>query len=876
MRTRHVLKAFGSDPLRLEWRLRTPADRGEVWPLFADTERWNRALREDIDYVLEDTPDGIERVGLTRMGGRKVRYVERRFDFREGRSSFVDRVFEGGPFQRYTVEVRLRDGKQGGTRASYALEFWPRSRLERPLCAVGLRVDLVPRIERVLGEVQRILAGEGLKLDPPPPPLKARAARRLDERLAQLDDRDVAGLLGTFLNEAPEVIQARIQARLLARQWNLPEGRVVDALLQGVQRGLLEMRWELLCPSCIGPSAQSERLDMRALAAHCPSCNIRYDASFADGVAVTFRPSADIRPLDLPLVCVGSPRKTPHIAARRTLDPGELAVLELDLAPGAWRVRDLSSLHGCHLEVGVGAASGEAVVVTAADGVAEPTRIRRAPGPLRLSIRNRTGRRSMFIVEQRWRPAATLTAGMVLERPRVRELLPSSNLPPDLTASVRPAGILVGEVFEAGGDGGTEVAALLETMQPSGVHRGPRHVVATWPKLASAIEAASRFQGAWQACTAVAWGPVLEVGADGQTQPTGSTVLAASEALRCAPPGRTALPGDLAADQEVERVLDAAEGRLELEPGPLVGGRTDYLLLFGGEPRKPRLAPATVGHPDDQGLEGLTIDGRYRLGEQLGQGGFGTVYAATDRHTGTDVVLKILKGSLLTQPDEVDSFLSEACVLSRLQHPHVVRFLDFGHGEAGHLYLAMERLEGQTLQERIEQRVLSASEAVAVGIAAARGLEGLHAAGLLHRDVKPENLFLSGPDLGRDTKLLDLGIAIDLKAARERDPDGMAVGTMAFAAPEQLAAEPMDVRADVYALGMSLWTALVGDVPYGDSESGMAMVMRRIREGVPPVQRVAPQVPGVLADVISRAVAVHPRERFASARGMREALEVLV
>ncbi len=218
--------------------------------------------------------------------------------------------------------------------------------------------------------------------------------------------------------------------------------------------------------------------------------------------------------------------------------------------------------------------------------------------------------------------------------------------------------------------------------------------------------------------------------------------------------------------------------------------------------------------------EGDTIAERFFLRREAGRGGMGVVYRADDKVSGGAIALKLLQGR-----DAVDAarFQREATLLRELAHPHVVGYVDHGVTDDGDLFLAMEWLEGRTLSDRIAEGPLAADEALSVMRGAAAGLGAAHARGVIHRDVKPANLFLVDGDPTR-LKVLDFGLARGVGAGHTLTQTGTVMGTPFYMAPEQASASALvDARADVYALGAVLYHALAGRPPFR-SESLMAVL----------------------------------------------------
>ncbi len=262
-------------------------------------------------------------------------------------------------------------------------------------------------------------------------------------------------------------------------------------------------------------------------------------------------------------------------------------------------------------------------------------------------------------------------------------------------------------------------------------------------------------------------------------------------------------------------------------------------------------------HAWQKRLQPGDVVGRFEILREIGRGGFGVVYEALDQQLGRSVAFKTLRPARTRHELSADWILKEAEAVARLDHPAIVTLYDVGACDSGP-YLVEELLRGQTLEERLRGGPPPVDEAVAVGLEIARGLAHAHGHGVLHRDLKPANVFLT--EDGR-VKLLDFGLAHLLGT---RGVHG--AGTPAYMAPEQLRGEAVDARADVFALGATLFEALAGKRPFEVRESRSAAL-----DGGPPP---APPVgtPAPLARLLERCLSIDPGKRPASGQAMVEEL----
>jgi serine/threonine protein kinase len=274
--------------------------------------------------------------------------------------------------------------------------------------------------------------------------------------------------------------------------------------------------------------------------------------------------------------------------------------------------------------------------------------------------------------------------------------------------------------------------------------------------------------------------------------------------------------------------------------------------------------------------------GRYKLGDMLGEGGMGRVYRAENVAGGPPVALKVLLPHLALHSDALNRFYREARVLSELDNPHIARFIEVSEDTGLH-YLAMEFVDGQSLEELLAIRDrLSPEEALVILRDIALALADVHDLGVVHRDVKPANVLMAGEGAGVRAKLCDFGIArsVNKTKAKAGDDDdgvtvaGVAVGTPKYMAPEQCVGSEVDARADVYAAGITLFRMLTGATPFGGANP-REIVHKHLAEPVPDIRALCPGIDERAAQLLEKALEKHPDDRFANARELLEALELV-
>ena len=262
------------------------------------------------------------------------------------------------------------------------------------------------------------------------------------------------------------------------------------------------------------------------------------------------------------------------------------------------------------------------------------------------------------------------------------------------------------------------------------------------------------------------------------------------------------------------------------------------------------------------------IAGRFELEEVVGSGGMASVYRAHDRMLERPVAVKILHEHYVSDEEAVERFQREARSAAQLAHPNIVTVIDRGEDD-GRPYIVFEYVEGENLKQLVTREgALPVGTVIDLGIQIAQALEAAHERGVVHRDIKPQNVLLA--EEGR-VKVTDFGIA------RSRGTEGLTLtgtimGTSDYIAPEQAKGEPAGEASDIYSLGVVLYELLTGRVPY-EAESPVAVAMRHVHDPIPSVRSVRPEVPPRLDAAVRRALAKEPRDRFASMSDLVAELE---
>jgi serine/threonine-protein kinase len=257
---------------------------------------------------------------------------------------------------------------------------------------------------------------------------------------------------------------------------------------------------------------------------------------------------------------------------------------------------------------------------------------------------------------------------------------------------------------------------------------------------------------------------------------------------------------------------------------------------------------------------GDLIADRYELEELVGSGGMSTVFRARDVQLDRRVAIKILHERYVDDPEYLARFRSEARAVARLSHPNIVTVIDRGD-DGGRQYIVFEHVEGENLKELVQRTGrLPVRGALQLVLAVADGLAFAHERGLVHRDVKPQNVLVS---LDGEVKVTDFGIARSLDVEHGVTQTGTVLGTSEYLAPEQASGKPVSPATDVYSLGVVLWELLAGDVPFV-GENFVAVALRHLNEPPPSLRERRPDVSPRLEAAVDRALAKDPAARFPS------------
>ena len=331
-----------------DWQYDLQATPEQLWPFVSDTNRFNYDIRVPEVSVPDETARhrrsrNARRLLRLSMMGLSFEWEEQPFEWVRPSRFGVLRTYSRGPIEELRVEAQL-SAHNGGTRLSYQL--WARPKSLLGLIAIPLQFGLISA--RRFGEAfkrydQLAVSQHSINEDQSVPPLSENTRTRLESLKEKLVNDGtappVAERLITFIQHAPDFLLARIRPYVLADEWRFQRRAVLEACLRATRIGLLDLRWDLICPLCRGPQESGTSLYDINSRSHCDTCQIDFTVSFDRFVEVTFAPNASLRSLEIKDYCLGSPQKTPHIVLQQLLAAKTTRRLQLPLEEGKYRLR---------------------------------------------------------------------------------------------------------------------------------------------------------------------------------------------------------------------------------------------------------------------------------------------------------------------------------------------------------------------------------------------------------------------------------------------------------------------------------------------------------------------------------------------------------
>ncbi len=416
-----------------------------IWPLLADTARFNEAA--DLpNHEIEERPrpDGsVQYLARTRKGPFQLEWEERPVNWVANQWFEHCRDFRQGPL--LTLCARFRIEPEGeGSRAVYSLEASARGLLGEIMLRTAFFKSAAETFGRLAATANDCAAGRReTAFDYAPPAASPQAQARLEAAVAAIEDsghgHGLAGRLAAWLMQAQEVDLTQIRPLRLARHWRVPARQAIELCLEATRRGLLVLRWDLLCPRCRIAKEVVPSLDRLPTGAHCSTCNIDYVRDFSRNVELSFSPAPGIRPLNQGEYCLFGPMSTPHIHVHLTLPPGGARAESVALEPGRYRLRTLEP--GPELEIDW-EGGGFPEVIAGDEGLRAGS-----PAPAGgLRLRNDSARTLTLIVEECAWVRDALTADRVGCLQAFRDLFSDQVLRPGDEVEVRRIALLFSDL----------------------------------------------------------------------------------------------------------------------------------------------------------------------------------------------------------------------------------------------------------------------------------------------------------------------------------------------------------------------------------------------------------------------------------------------
>jgi class 3 adenylate cyclase len=420
-----------------QWTWHFDRPPAEIWPIVADTARFNEAASVPKHTITEiPQADGSVRfLGQFKFGPFQIRWREKPVNWVSEQWFEHCRMFETGPLKSLCAYFTLEpegesapEGKSGGTLGHYRLVVEPANLIGRLMVAIGVFRKSGKIFGKLAAEANAFVSGTRdtpftYTAPTPSPETTARVAGMVAAIEDSGNGHGLARRLADHVLTAQEADLWHVRPLKLARDWQRPALEAIELCLQAVRAGLLELRWDLLCPRCRVAKAWSGGLDRLPEGAHCPSCNIDYGRDFSKNVEASFRPAEAIRPLESGEYCLWGPMSTPHIKLQIALEPGESRTVAARLPYGAYRLRTLEIGPECDIDWQSG---GFPTLLLTADTVAATDAA--AEGTIRVD--NRGNRARIAIVESRAWVADALTADRVTALQAFRDLFSDDVLRP--------------------------------------------------------------------------------------------------------------------------------------------------------------------------------------------------------------------------------------------------------------------------------------------------------------------------------------------------------------------------------------------------------------------------------------------------------------
>jgi class 3 adenylate cyclase len=423
---------------RFEWELELRSSPAALWPLVADTNRFDRDSGTPSVEHLRDRDAALTNARCAvrqRLAGFTLEYEQDPFEWSYPEWFAVTRRYSRGPLARLAVEARFTPNDRGGSECRYEVRVTPRNGLGR--AAIPVQIGLVyQRLFRrtFLRYDEMVQSGEWWRSSDARPRLVPGGRERLDRAVSHLGGGSAA--LARFLGEGDDIAVSRIRPYAFADTWSVPRREALEMFLRAAREGIVAFRWDVLCPLCGIAKASVEHLDELPRDVHCPTCNIDYEANFENSVELTFRVTPAIRKVASDEYCIGAPMATPHVVARALVPSGDAIAIEVPLEPGRHRVRcyELPGARSFAVTSAPSAATEMDVIVI--DGGGWPDDEPEVGADSTLRVRNDTATEQLVIVDRTPWSDDAVSAAEVTVLQEFRDLFATEALRPGEQVSV--------------------------------------------------------------------------------------------------------------------------------------------------------------------------------------------------------------------------------------------------------------------------------------------------------------------------------------------------------------------------------------------------------------------------------------------------------
>lgn len=425
------------------WAWRFPLPPEVLWPYLVDTGRINEALGLP-RYATTDTTEAdgtVRRTGATKRFGITLTWDEGVPQWIANRFYTHRRTFHRGPIRWIEAAIALEPQLDGGTAVRYRLKI-DAAGWAAPAVRLGMRRRFGPTLDRLYREAADFAAsGAAPDYASAPPSISAAARQRVMEQARGLSEQGygAAERLAEHLLTAGDLDLERMRPRVLARRWSAEPRGVIETCLAAARSGLLQLRWDLLCPRCRGAKVVTSSLDRLPQGAHCPSCNVDYERDFTRNVEVTFEPAADVRTLGIGGYCLSSALDSAHVKIQHPLAPDASVTLAAQLPDGDYRARTIEPGGSADFRVEGGVVPE--IALTDGDPVLVPGSV-----PGQVVARNDGGAARTLVIEDRAWASDALTAHEVTTMQAFRDLFADSVLRPGDQVEIRRVALLFTDI----------------------------------------------------------------------------------------------------------------------------------------------------------------------------------------------------------------------------------------------------------------------------------------------------------------------------------------------------------------------------------------------------------------------------------------------